>query len=307
MKSSFGVQGIDPWQGHHRSSKMKAFTGWAMTAGLLLAATAANAQSAAPQQAGSARYQPAADVEGPYADVPPPPPVITAPNYGPRAYGPPPPYGPGPAEYGPAYGGAPLLPPTEVYAVLRENGFSPLGAPRLRGLFYSVSAIDRRGDDGRLVIDARDGRIVRFVPAEHFGYGGGYGGYGDGYYGGAPRPSYGGPLEPMTRLESPPRPQASVPKMASRMPQSVPMPKAAPSKSTDRLTDVKPSDMKPSEGRPLADKLSPATAAAPMQQSAAIQAKPADAPPAVAASAAVKPAAPAIQPTQPMPKVQDFE
>ena len=49
--------------------------------------------------------------------------------------------------------------------VLRENGFSPLGVPRLRGLFYSVSAIDRRGDDGRLVIDARDGRIVRFVPA----------------------------------------------------------------------------------------------------------------------------------------------
>jgi hypothetical protein len=287
---------------------MKAFTGWAMTAGLLLAATAANAQSAAPQQAGSARYQTASDIDEPYAVVPPPPPVITAPNYGPRAYGPPPAYGSGPAEYGPAYGGAPLLPPTEVYAVLRENGFSPLGAPRLRGLYYSVSAIDRRGDDGRLVIDARDGRIIRFVPAEHLGYGGGYGGYGDGYYGGAPRPSYGyGPLEPMhrldgTRLETPLRPPASVPRMASRMPQSVPMPKAAPSKTTDRLTDVKPSGVKP-----LADKLSPAPAAAPMQQSAAIQAKPADTPPAVAAPAEVKPAAPAIQPTQPMPKVQNFE
>ena len=90
--------------------------------------------------------------------------------------------------------GAPLLPPTEVYAVLRENGFSPLGAPRQRGLFYSISAIDRQGDEGRLVIDARDGRIVRFVPADRLS---GYGGYGDGYYRAGPRPCY-GPLEPMT-------------------------------------------------------------------------------------------------------------
>jgi len=285
---------------------MKAYRGWAVTAALVLAGTAANAQSTTPQQSGPARYQAASDIAGPYADVPPPPPVITAPTYGRPAYGPPPAYGPGPAEYGPAYGGAPLLPPTEVYAVLRENGFSPLGAPRLRGLFYSVSAIDRRGDDGRLLIDARDGRIVRFVRAEHFGYGGG--GYGDGYYGGAPRPSYGyGPPEPMTRLdgtrlETPPRPQASVPKIASRMPQSVPMPKAAPSKSTDRLTDARPSDVKP-----LADKLTPAPGPASMRQSAAVQTKPVDTPQAAAAPAEIKPATPAIQPTQPMPKVQGLE
>jgi hypothetical protein len=277
---------------------MKSFRGWAMTAGLVLAATAANAQSAVPQPAGPARYQAASDIEGPYADVPPPPPVINAPAYGPRAYGPPAAYRSGPAEYGPAPAyGTPLLPPTEIYAVLRDNGFSPLGAPRLRGLFYSISAIDRRGDDGRLVIDARDGRIVRFMPAEHFG--GGYGGYGEGYYGGAPRPSYGyGPIEPMTRLDSAPRPPALVPKIASRMPLSVPMPKAAPAKSAD----VKPQDVKP-----LADKLTPAPA--PMQQSAAVQAKPAGAPPAAPPAAMVeaKPAAPAIQPTQPMPKVQGLE
>src|ERR1700761_6556324 len=190
---------------------MKALRGWAVTAGLVFAATAANAQST-PQQAGPARYQAASDIDEPYANGPPPPPVIRAPACGGgRVYVPPPPYGTGPAEYGPAYG-APLLPPTEIYAVLRDNGFSPLGAPRLRGLFYSISAIDRRGEDGRLVIDGRDGRIVRFVPAEHFG---GYGGYGDGYYGGAPRPSY-GPIEPMTRLDNAPRPPASVPKIASR-------------------------------------------------------------------------------------------
>lgn len=255
---------------------MKAFKGWTIAVGLLLAATAANAQGTAPQDASQPRYLAASDFSGPYADVPPAP-VYGRPVYGPQV-------GAGPSEYG-----APLLPPTEVYAVLRENGFSPLGVPRLRGLFYSISAIDRRGDDGRLVIDARDGRIVRFVPADRFS---GYGGYGDSYYGGAPRRSY-GPLEPMTRLEAPPRPPGSVPpKIASRMPQSVPTPKAAP--------------VRPADAKPLADKLTPA---APMQQSAAVQARPADVAPAVPSASPVeaKPAAPVIQPTQPMPKVQGLE
>jgi hypothetical protein len=274
------------------ASKMKAFKGWTISVGLLLAATAANAQGAAPQDTNRPHSLAASDFSGPYGDVPPGP-AVPAPAYGPQGYGPQA-YGPGPSEYG-----APLLPPTEVYAVLRENGFSPLGAPRLRGLFYSISAIDRRGDDGRLVIDARDGRIVRFVPADRFGGLGGYGGYGDGYYGGATRPSY-GPLEPMTRLEGPPpRPPGAVPpKIASRMPQSIPTPKAAP----PRLGEKSPADAKP-----LADKLTPAP---PVQQSAAVQAKPADvapAAPSATAPAEAKPAAPAIQATQPMPKVQGLE
>jgi len=277
---------------------MTAFRGWTISVGLLLAATAANAQGAQPQGAGPSGYLAASDFSQPYADAPPPPRVIYgSPDYGPRGYGAP--------EYGPGYsGGPPLLPPTEVYAVLRQNGFSPLGAPRLRGLFYSISAIDRRGDDGRLLIDARNGQIVRFMPADRFG---GYGGNGEGYYGGAPRPSY-GPLEPMTRLDgtrldgsrldgtrldgSPRPPAAEPPKIASRMPQSVPTPKAAPPRHTDE---------KPSAEKPLADKLAPA----PTQQSAAVQAKPADAAPGAPVEA--KPAAPAIQPTQPIPRVQGLE
>jgi hypothetical protein len=198
------------------------------------------------------------------------------------------------------------MPPTEVYAVLRENGFSPLGVPRLRGLFYSVSAIDRRGDDGRLVIDARDGRIVRFVPADRFSGLGGYGGYGDGYYGGAPRPSY-GPLEPMTRLDAPRPPGALPPKIASRMPQTVPMPQAAPPRLGEtRLGETRLGEKRPAEAKPLADKLTPA---APVQQSAAVQAKPADVAPAAPSASPVeaKPPAPAIQATQPMPKVQGLE
>ena len=62
-----------------------------------------------------------------------------------------------------------LLPSTEVYTVLRENGFSPLGIPRLRGFVYTIAVIDRGGEDGRLVIDARNGRIIRFVPAYRMG------------------------------------------------------------------------------------------------------------------------------------------
>ena len=201
--------------------------------------------------------------------------------------------GAGPSEYG-----APLLPPTEVYAVLRENGFSPLGAPRLRGLFYSISAIDRRGDDGRLVIDARDGRIVRFVPADRFS--GLHGGYGDGYYGAAPRPSY-GPLEPMTRL----RGRASTARRGRRA--RCPRRSRAACRSRSVPHTPKAAPVRPADAKPLADKLAPAPA--PMQQSAAVQAKPADVAPAApsATPAQAKPAAPAIQPTQPMPKVQGLE
>lgn len=274
---------------------MKAFRGgWTISVGLLLAATAANAQGAPPQGASHPGYvavsdfsEPYADAPLPQADVPPPPRVIYGaptygrPAYGPRAYGAP--------EYGPGYGGPQLLPPTEVYVVLRQNGFSPLGAPRLRGFFYSVSAIDRGGEDGRLLIDARNGRIVRFVPADRFG---GYGGYGDDYYRGPPRPSY-GPLEPMTRLDGPRPPGAAAPKVASRMPSTVPMPRAAPKRAL--------------EEKPLADKPAPV----PMQQSAAVQPRPAVASPAASpttvGSTEAKPAAPVIQATQPMPKVQDLE
>ena len=248
---------------------MKAFAGWAISAGLVvLAAAAANAQGA-PQPTGSPHYQAASDFSGPYGeDMPAPPPQVVPP----QAVMPEPEYGPGMPPS--------LLPPREVYAVLRENGFSPLGVPRLRGMFYTIAAVDRRGDDGRLVIDARNGQIVRFVPAYRDD---------DDYYGGPPRPYL-----PMSYLDGrPPRPPAAIPnRMASRMPATVPVPKASP--------------VRPSEARPLAEKPAPA---APVQQSAAVQTKPVEQP-SVAAPApgpVVKPAAPAIQPTQPMPQVQDLE
>jgi hypothetical protein len=230
---------------------MKLFIGWVVSAGLVLAATAANAQMS--------RYSAVSDVDGPYTAMP--------------REAPP-----------PRYGGPMLLPPQEVYTIVRESGFSPLGIPQLRGLVYTISVIDRGGDDGRLVIDARTGRIIRFMPAYRMGDN----------FNESLGATYGpvGPLPPPGNVRGAPRPPASVPRMASRTP-PVPMPKAPP---------PRPGEVKPLSAKPAPE---------PAQQSAAMQTKPADAQaaPQAAAPAAVeaKPAAPQVQPTQDMPKVQGLE
>ena len=232
---------------------MKLFTGVALTAGLVFAASAAQAQ--APREAAGSPYKQVSDFEGPYAAMPP---DVAAPRPGPM-----------------------LLPAQEVYTVVREAGFSPLGSPHRQGPLYTIAVINRRGEDGRLVIDARNGRIVRFTPAYRMG----------GHFDEPPGVIYGsaGPLPP-SQFRGPPRPPAPVPRVASRTP-SVTAPKT-----------------------PAADpaQLSAKPAPEPTQQSAAVQTRPGDAvaaaPPPAAAAAPVeaKPAAP-VQPTQEMPKVQGLE
>jgi hypothetical protein len=177
-----------------------------------------------------------------------------------------------------------LLPPGEVYLVLRENGFRPLGPPHQRGAFYVIAVTDRYGEDGRLVIDARNGQIVRFVPTYRMG---------NNFYGPGPIPyPSAGRVPPVSEFGEVPRPPAPVPKMASRTP-AVPIPKAAPPR--------------PVEDAPVAEKPTPQ----PSQQSAAVQVKPPDTSQAPSAApppaAEIKPAAPQIQPTQPMPQVQGLE
>src|SRR6185437_1142438 len=167
---------------------MKLCRVWVMSAGLVLAATSANAQISAPKDLGRPHYSTVSDFDGPYAAMPP----HAAAAYGPR-----------------------LLPAPEVYTVLRDNGFSPLGAPQQRGLFYTIAVLDRGGGEGRLVIDARDGRIVRYArgyPADAAVY---------------------GPAEapPVSAVRGPPRPPALVPHVASRAPAAVPLPKAMPEHS----------------------------------------------------------------------------
>src|SRR6266566_6073620 len=52
------------------ATAMKLFTTWVVSAGLALAATAADAQVLVPHGAGSSGYTAVSDVDGPYAAVP---------------------------------------------------------------------------------------------------------------------------------------------------------------------------------------------------------------------------------------------
>jgi len=169
-----------------------------------------------------------------------------------------------------------LLPPQEVYTVVRESGFSPLGAPQQRGLVYTIAVIDQGGEDGRLVIDARTGRIIRFLPAYRMGDN----------LNEAMTTTY-GPVGPpqVSRLRMGPRPPASIPPAASRT-AAVPLPKPS---------------------RPLGGEAKPALAK-PAQQSVAVQAKPAETQTAPQASVpAVLEPKREIMPTQQMPKAQGLD
>src|SRR5260370_7095523 len=108
---------------------MKLFTGWVMSAGLVFAAAAADAQVLAPYESGRSPYSVVSDIDDPYVAMPQEAP---APRYG---------YG-----YRPT-----LLPVPEVYAILRESGFSPLGIPQLPGFLYTISATDPHATHRRLL------------------------------------------------------------------------------------------------------------------------------------------------------------
>lgn len=263
---------------------MKFFTGWVFAAGVL-ATTAAQAQVPAPYEAGRSPYYSVSDIDDPY--------------YAPPRYAPPP-----PAQYpGPRYGygqGPMLLPPTEVYTVLRESGFSPLGIPRQRGLVYTISVIDRGGDDGRLIIDARTGRIIRFIPAHRMG---------DNFNDDLTM-NYGPPGPPPTHVGAAPRPPKPAPQVASR---TVPVPKPSPLAAAAKpAAAVVPAAKPVAAAAPAAVEpaVKPAVAAEPVRQSAEAQPKSAEAqtPAAAVTTGAVqaKPA-PQIAPTQDMPNVQGLE
>jgi hypothetical protein len=248
---------------------MKFFAGY-LAAGLVLLAGSAQAQV-------PGRYIAASDVETPYV-------------VGPRVAVPP------PYEAGPRYGYGPsLLPSTEVYAVLRDNGFSPLGIPRLRGFVYTIAALDRDGSGGRLVIDARDGRIIRFMP-RRWGS--------DNFYeeqSALPRPVPGplGAPPPQAHAPQARAPQAQAPSPQVHGPDQTAARPSRPAQVASRAVPVP-------KASPLAVKPAPA-APAPVQQAAAPAPKSAEAPaPAPTDATAAKPA-PSIAPTEEMPKAQGLE
>ncbi|WP_458759878.1 hypothetical protein ACSVBT_03460 [Afipia sp. TerB] len=150
-----------------------------------------------------------------------------------------------------------VLPPREVFAVVRERGFEPMGPARRRGWVYSVSAIDPNGENGRVVVDARTGRVMRFVPA----------------YAMTPRMGheiavrYGRFGQTIEEPRYAPRPPAGVPhsslhgvtpKFADRTPSSVPLPR--PRHATK--TAAKPAAVKPvvakAADKPAVDTTTPA-------------------------------------------------
>ncbi|UGV25216.1 hypothetical protein E0H22_05710 [Rhodopseudomonas boonkerdii] len=241
------------------------FTMGCFTAFGLVLATAAQAQVLPPMR-GDAVVVSDFEEPGPYAAM-----------RQPRIYMPGPRYSEG---YAPS-----VLLPHEIYAIVREAGFSPLGAPQQRGLVYTMAAIDRRGEDGRMVIDARSGRILRFMPAYQMGdrmneeivvrYG--------------PQAA----LPELPQYRRPPfdanaartaggAPSAVTPpskqKVASRT-ATVPLPKAPPAKAV--ATPAKPVAVEkpPAIDKPIAEK-PPEPAAtpvpAPVQQSAVTETKPAE-------------------------------
>jgi hypothetical protein len=238
---------------------------WVVLAMMLLAA-AARAETRTPGRAGASpdlRY--VSDFVEPYAEMPPQLPQ--------RRYV------------------RALLPPQEVYAVLRDGGYAPLGVPRLRGNIWSIAAINRDGEDGRLFIDASNGRILSFMPAsDRFDDEAVTGP--DELPAAPPRPL---PMPPMRGALHPP---AEIPHVASR---AVPMPQPAIPKTP--MPMPKPVLPAAAAGKPVA----PAAPA----QSAAVETPPqaSAAPPPEAASTTVGQAKPAPQilPTQPMPDAQDLE
>jgi hypothetical protein len=243
---------------------MKLFTG-SLAAGLVLLAGSAQAQVPGPYGNGRPRYTAASDFGAPDAVAPH---AVPGPQYapGPR-YG----YSPGPG----------LRPSTEVYSVLRDNGFLPLGIPRLRGFVYTIAVIDRGGADGRLIIDARNGRIIRFLPAyrtdDNFDQ---------------EQSALRGPF-----MAQPPQAQAAPQAQAPDQVQAAPRP-SRPAHVASRAVPM-----------PKASPIAAKPASAPVQQAAAPAPKSAEVQavaPVTTGSAPAKPV-PQIAPTQDMPTMQGLE
>jgi hypothetical protein len=71
----------------------------------------------------------------------------------------PPPY---PGTVPPGFDGG--LPPAEVNALVRSTGLRPLEVPIRRGPVYAMRAIDPDGQEVRVIVNARTGRISKVIP-----------------------------------------------------------------------------------------------------------------------------------------------
>ena len=148
---------------------------------------------------------------------------------------------------------------------------------RLRGFVYTIAVIDRGGEDGRLIIDARNGRIIRFMPAYRMG--------GDNYY------------------EEPEHPRRTLRGAAAAGPSAGPCPGRAAAVTAGPCCEPRGAD---AEGQP--DRRQACAGTGPAGGRACPEAgrgvrQP---PPVTTGSAPAKPA-PQIAPTQDMPTAQGLE
>lgn len=255
---------------------MKTFAGWAIAAGMVVASTAAYAQVPEPYVIEASPYVGAADLDGPYGG--------SVDEIIPRA--------------APA-----MLPPREVFRIVRANGFAPRSGLRQRGRVYRIFVIDPDGEEGRLVVDAYTGRIRRFVPVDRMGAA----------YGRDLPDAYDRFGLPSERPGPVPRPPARIPHVAS-LPRAVPLPKEAPhavraESRSETSSESRKAGIRSTAPKSVAHKPEPK----PAQRTAAAHASTVGAVTAAEPKSSgpdtveKKPDAAAILPTQPMPPVQGLD
>lgn len=116
---------------------------------------------------------------------------------------------------------ADIVPPYEVFTIIRSMGLRPLGRPHFRGRSYIVHAMDRRGEELRVVVDARAARVVSVTPVDQ------------------PATEYDGP--PVYRRYDSAPPLVSGPRVIEAEPRYVP-PRAVPSDPRYGAPRVLPED-----------------------------------------------------------------
>lgn len=224
------------------------------------------------------------------------------------------PYGQGPyaaipsTRYGrPGLDARPVIPAGQVVAILRSTGYSPLGQVTQRGWIYTVAALDPNGEDGRLIIDARTGRIMRFIPAMEV----------DARLNDRMAVMYGPPGPPpvtaigyenrrgsLLDLRRTPRPPAAVPRTAKRSAPNVATRPAAGSSAQQAAVPAQPSATVPAAASAAMAKPEPSQTTAENKPAAATvgAARPAATPASTPAPVTLH-----LWPTQAMPDVQTLE
>lgn len=187
------------------------------------------------------------------------------------------------------------VPAREVVKMVRSLGFKPQGpAVRRRGV-YTVSAVNRQGEEGRVVVDALTGRMMRFVPATTAS---------NAEPNGAPVVT--APQQPKDSAKD----SAKADARASRPPAPQVATRTPPNQSPTPPAPVQPAEA-PVATATTTTPAAPTAAAAPPAQpktveAKALDAKTADAKPADTRSVQAKPSV-QLLPTQAMPPVQGLE